>query len=117
MLYLYVFTYYIHKQINTWRESGRYPVIIYSYSIYILYILLAMCLGSSLCVNKQNTEDYFYRMHPVVCLYCKDLRSVRYNKTNVDTIVSILFYFVVVTDFNPYRKYRRVVTVFWDVTP
>jgi hypothetical protein len=25
------------------------------------------------------------------------------DKTNIDTIVSILFYFVVVTDFNPYR--------------
>jgi hypothetical protein len=28
----------------------------------------------------------------------------RYNKTNVDIIVSILFYFVVVTDLNPYSR-------------
>jgi hypothetical protein len=28
----------------------------------------------------------------------------RYNKTNVDTIESILFYFDVVTDLNPYSR-------------
>jgi hypothetical protein len=31
----------------------------------------------------------------------KHVANDRYNKTNVDTIVSILFYFVVVTDLNP----------------
>jgi hypothetical protein len=39
---------------------------------------------------------------PSISYCCQYEFILWYNKTNVDTIVSILFYFVVVTDLNPY---------------
>jgi hypothetical protein len=69
----------------------------------VLHYLSAFIVCILLCVytvrikvshhNKIN-QDRHYSIY----IHTND----RYNKTNVDTIVSILFYFVVVTDLNPY---------------
>jgi hypothetical protein len=46
-------------------------------------------------IHIQTPEDDSVRVETCCDWY-------RYNKTNIDTIVSILFNFVVVTDLNPY---------------
>jgi hypothetical protein len=33
--------------------------------------------------------------------------KIRYNQMNVDKVVSILFYFVVLTDLNPYSRHTQ----------
>jgi hypothetical protein len=48
-------------------------------------------------LDVQTPEDDSVKVETCCDLY-------RYNKTIVDTIVFILFYFVVVTDLNPYNR-------------